>query len=157
LTMGQREGSVVSIPEPNAQPRLTDWLDGFGRKRGYRPHPSDGQNELIPDAHLDIRSVAGEQGPSQKSEIELPDMDGFFAGLIPRLVRGRNRLGLCGMESQFPIGRRSIGRTTATRRLSPGKIETAGLNRKADPLGELSFVELAHRQAQAFLAKEGIS
>ena len=155
--MGQREGSVVSIPEPNAQHRLTDWLDGFGRERGYRPHPNCDQKELITDAHLDIRSVAVEQGPSQKSEIELPDMDGFFAGLILRLVRGHNRLGLCDIESRFSAGRRSIGRTAATRRLSPGTIETAGLNRKADPLGEISFVELAHRRAQVFIAKEGIS
>ena len=68
---GTRRDTVASISQPKAQRHLTEWLDGFVRYGGERPHLSRDQNKLTTDGNFEIRSAAVE-ALNQKPEIELP-------------------------------------------------------------------------------------
>src|SRR5438128_291339 len=115
LAMGQRGDSVVSIPQPKAQLRVTDFHDSFVCRQRYRPYP-DGSQRLVADKSLEIRSASVEEDLSRRPEIELPDVDGFFAALILRLVRGVDRSRKNRAECQCsPDERHSGSGSTAAR------------------------------------------
>lgn len=142
---GTTRDSVASIPQ---QQRI-DWLDGFDRQRR-----SPNCDKPIPGGNSDLALAALEGALHPKPEIELPDQEGFLAALILRLVRRSNRSGLCGTETRSPVSRGCIAHTMRTRRRLPAEpAGTARLNRVADPLSPLVFVELAYRRAQVFAAK----
>src|SRR5216684_2582128 len=65
---GTTRDSVVSIPQPKAQLRVTDFHDSFVCRQRYRPYPDDSQR-LVADKSLEIRSASVEEDLSRRPEI----------------------------------------------------------------------------------------